>query len=67
MTTANKKLPRFGSMKGKMRMAEDWDAPLEDFMCDPFDCMLVAQAMAEDMAIMTTDTEILKYDIAPIW
>jgi len=26
-----RKTPKFGSMKGKMRMADDWDAPLDDF------------------------------------
>jgi len=26
-----KKAPKFGSLKGKMRMADDWDAPLADF------------------------------------
>ena len=28
---APKKVPVFGSAKGKYRMAEDFDAPLEDF------------------------------------
>ena len=26
-----RKTPQFGCMKGKMRMADDWDEPLEDF------------------------------------
>ena len=34
---------------------------------DPFDRMLIAQAMEENIPIMTTDSEILKYDISPIW
>jgi PIN domain nuclease of toxin-antitoxin system len=34
---------------------------------DPFDRMLVAQAMAEDMVIMTADVNILKYEINTIW
>ena len=34
---------------------------------DPFDRMLVAQAMVEKIPIMTTDSEILKYDISHIW
>jgi PIN domain nuclease of toxin-antitoxin system len=34
---------------------------------DPFDRMLVAQAMVEDMEIMTVDSNILKYDVKPIW
>jgi len=34
---------------------------------DPFDRMLIAQAMVENMAIMTIDENILKYDIKIIW
>jgi len=34
---------------------------------DPFDRMLIAQAMEENIPIMTADSEILKYDISPIW
>jgi len=34
---------------------------------DPFDRMLVAQAMVEDMAIMTVDENIMKYDVSIIW
>jgi len=34
---------------------------------DPFDRMLVAQAIAEDMMIMTVDENIAKYDINVIW
>ena len=34
---------------------------------DPFDRMLVVQSIAEDMAIMTLDENILKYDVKPIW
>jgi len=34
---------------------------------DPFDRMLVAQAMIENISIMTIDTNILKYDITSIW
>ena len=34
---------------------------------DPFDRMLVAQAIAEGMYLMTTDSNNLKYDITPIW
>ena len=33
---------------------------------DPFDRMLIAQAMEENMPIMTVDAEILKYDISHI-
>jgi len=34
---------------------------------DPFDRMLVAQAVIEDMIIMTTDANILKYKVISIW
>ena len=34
---------------------------------DPFDRMLVAQAIAENISIMTTDTSIMKYNIKTIW
>ncbi|MCL2361872.1 MAG: type II toxin-antitoxin system VapC family toxin [Defluviitaleaceae bacterium] len=34
---------------------------------DPFDRMLIAQAMVEDIPIMTIDTNIVKYNIYPIW
>ena len=34
---------------------------------DPFDRLLVATAMAEDMTILTADENICKYDIKSIW
>jgi len=34
---------------------------------DPFDRMIVAQAIAEDMAIMTVDENVVKYEIMSIW
>ena len=34
---------------------------------DPFDRMLIAQATIEDMAIMTVDTNITKYEVKIIW
>jgi len=34
---------------------------------DPFDRMLVAQAMVEDMAIITVDENIMKYNVSVIW
>jgi len=34
---------------------------------DPFDRMIVAQAIVEDMAIMTIDENIFKYDIDVVW
>ena len=37
------------------------------FHKDPFDRMLVAQAMIEGMAILTIDENIHKYDILTIW
>ena len=34
---------------------------------DPFDRMLIAQAIVEELSIMTTDSNIAKYDINQIW
>ena len=34
---------------------------------DPFDRIIVAQAIVEDMVIMTIDDNIAKYDINHIW
>jgi len=34
---------------------------------DPFDRMLVAQAIVSDMSIMTIDDNIAKYDINSVW
>ena len=34
---------------------------------DPFDRLLVAQAMVEDMALLTVDANIRRYSIATIW
>ena len=34
---------------------------------DPFDRMLIAQAIVEDMSIMTVDENILKYDVNVVW
>ena len=34
---------------------------------DPFDRMLVAQAMVEGISIMTIDSNITKYDINSVW
>jgi PIN domain nuclease of toxin-antitoxin system len=34
---------------------------------DPFDRMMVAQAIVEDMTIMTVDENIVKYEVSHIW
>jgi PIN domain nuclease of toxin-antitoxin system len=34
---------------------------------DPFDRMIVAQAIVEELPIMTTDSDIIKYEIETIW
>jgi PIN domain nuclease of toxin-antitoxin system len=34
---------------------------------DPFDRMLIAQAIIGDMAIITADSNILKYNVSIIW
>jgi len=34
---------------------------------DPFDRILIASAMTEDMCLITADTNIHRYDVAKIW
>lgn len=34
---------------------------------DPFDRLLIAQALCEDMSILTSDRNIAKYDVTTIW
>lgn len=34
---------------------------------DPFDRILIAQAMGEKMALLTTDTDIRKYPVEVVW
>ena len=34
---------------------------------DPFDRMLIAQSMTEDLVLMTTDRQFEKYEIAALW
>lgn len=34
---------------------------------DPFDRLLVAQASVEDLALVTADAQIRRYDVATIW
>ena len=34
---------------------------------DPFDRILIAQTIIEDMAIMTADANILKYELRTVW
>ena len=34
---------------------------------DPFDRMLIAQAVTEGMSIMTIDANILQYDVKSVW
>ena len=34
---------------------------------DPFDRLLIAQSQLEDLPIMTTDPEIVRYDVSVIW
>jgi len=34
---------------------------------DPFDRMLIAQAMVEEMPIMTADANVQQYDVGYIW
>ena len=34
---------------------------------DPFDRMLIAQALVEDMVILTIDANIINYEVETIW
>ena len=42
-------------------------AELPLFHRDPFDRILIAQSMVEEMSIMTRDANIIKYDVNSIW
>ena len=75
------KLSFDGNIEGFIEAIEDEDFSLLDITTkhikevidlpfihrDPFDRMLVAQAVTEEIPIMTTDSEILKYNIDSIW
>jgi len=37
------------------------------FHRDPFDRMLVAQSIIEELPIMTADSNIVKYDVSSVW
>ncbi len=53
-------------MKGKLDAGDPrawWLEALEAIHLDPFDRALIAQAKAEQLTLMTTDSEIPKYDI----
>jgi PIN domain nuclease of toxin-antitoxin system len=40
---------------------------LPDHHCDPFDRMLICQAMTEGMTIVTPDVEIQRYPVLTVW
>jgi len=40
---------------------------LDFFHRDPFDRMIISQAVAEDLTIITKDQNFYKYDIKMIW
>jgi PIN domain nuclease of toxin-antitoxin system len=42
-------------------------ATLPSFHADPFDRMLIAQAQAHTLALLTKDAEIAKYDVQILW
>ncbi len=48
-----------------------WDkfytANLPDIHKDPFDRIIIAQAILEDMSLLTRDGNILKYSVKVIW
>ena len=35
--------------------------------CDPFDCMLIAQALVENVVVVTGDACIMAYDVEFVW
>ena len=75
------KLDFNGGIDGFIQAIEDEDFSLLDITTihikavkdlpfihrDPFDRMLVAQAIVEGLPIMTTDSDIIKYKIETIW
>ena len=42
-----------------------YDLPLHHY--DPFDRLLIAQAIAEDMTILTSDRAFGKYSVKTVW
>jgi PIN domain nuclease of toxin-antitoxin system len=40
---------------------------LPDIHSDPFDRMLVAQALAEDCALISRDGVLARYEVAVVW
>ena len=80
--------PRFGSAKGLIVIAEDFDAPLETSKSirdavtarhtrvvillpfhhrDPFDRMLVAQSLVEQMPLVSIDAALDAYGVRRLW
>jgi len=53
------------SIKRKMKSAEVTKLPFHHR--DPFDRMLIAQAMVEDMQLLSRDTLLSAYAIKRIW
>lgn len=45
----------------------DWIANLPQIHGDPFDRLIISQALAENLAIVTKDSIIPKYDVNTIW
>jgi antitoxin (DNA-binding transcriptional repressor) of toxin-antitoxin stability system len=44
-----------GAMAGQIRMADDFDAPLDDLFGQGFDRLLVAQSQVEPLILLTAD------------
>lgn len=45
----------------------DWIANLPQIHGDPFDRLIISQALAENLTIVTKDSIIPKYDVNTIW
>lgn len=45
----------------------DWIANLPQIHGDPFDRLIISQALAENLTIITKDSIIPKYDVNTIW
>lgn len=45
----------------------DWIANFPQIHGDPFDRLIISQALAENLAIVTKDSIIPKYDVNTIW
>lgn len=59
--------PRFGCLKGRVRLGEDFEEPLPMHHRDPFDRLLIAQAILEGAAVVSRDEQFAAYSVRRIW